>query len=355
MPSATSAVALSSTAALRTHALPQHASARQETATIVGRVVVTGAAGFLGSHLCRRLRERGTEVIGVDNFATSSTHSLADLADDPGFLLVRADVSEDLNIDGQISVIFHLASPASPLDYARLPLQTLRAGAQGTEHGLDLAEKTGARFVLASSSEVYGDPQVHPQVESYWGNVNPVGPRSVYDEAKRYAEALATAYRDNGRADTAIARIFNTYGPGMRRDDGRAVPTFAHQAAAHEPITVAGDGMQTRSLCFVEDTVNGLLALAASDIAGPVNLGNPHEITMLELAETIRALCGSSSPIAHVPLPVDDPTRRCPDITRARTLLGWHPQVELAEGLCQTLAAYGLPVAESVGRADGAR
>jgi dTDP-glucose 4,6-dehydratase len=320
-----------------------------------GRAVVTGAAGFLGSHLCRRLRERGVEVVGVDNFATGTAENLAPLTGDPGFALIRADVCDGLSVSGPISVIFHLASPASPRDYARLPLQTLRAGAQGTEHGLELAEKAGARFVLASSSEVYGDPLAHPQIESYWGNVNPVGPRSVYDEAKRYAEALATTYHEIGRADTAIARIFNTYGPGMRSDDGRAVPTFAHQAAAHEPITVAGDGTQTRSLCFVDDTVEGLLALAASTIAGPVNLGNPHEITMLALAETIRTLTGSSSPIIHVPLPVDDPARRCPDITLARTLLSWHPRVQLAEGLCRTLAGYGLPVVQPAGGSGGAR
>lgn len=327
---------------------------RQRPGLPSGRVLVTGAAGFLGTHLCRRLRSQDVEVVGVDNFATGSPRSLAPLANDPGFTFLRGDVSDGLAVDGPFSVIFHLASPASPRDYARLPVQTLRAGAQGTEHGLNLAEKTGARFVLASSSEVYGDPAVHPQSETYWGHVNPIGPRSVYDESKRYAEALATAYRQAGRAEVAIARIFNTYGPGMRPGDGRAVPTFARQAAAGQPITVAGDGTQTRSLCFVDDTIDALLALATTGTHEPVNLGNPHEVTMLALAETIRALTGSSSPITFVPLPADDPVRRCPDITRARTLLRWSPRIDLAEGLRRTLLGDGLPVREADGL-DGAR
>lgn len=300
------------------------------------RVLVTGAAGFIGSHLCELLLRLGAEVIGVDNLATGRIENLSTALSDSKFTFESRDITAPFEIGGPLDYVFHLASPASPLDYARLPLETLKVGAQGTLHALDVAQAKQARLLLASTSEVYGDPQVHPQPEWYWGNVNPVGPRSVYDEAKRYAEALTTCYRTTGRADTAIVRIFNTYGPRMRHDDGRAVPAFLQQARVGEPITVAGDGSQTRSLCYVDDTVEGLLAAAASGFPEPINIGNPHEISMLRLAEEIRVLAASSSPIAFIPLPVDDPKRRCPDIAVARAELGWEPRTSLTEGLRQT-------------------
>ena len=279
-------------------------------------------------------------MLCVDNFLTSSPASLGELRAEPGFKLCEADVAERLEASGAVDLVIHLASPASPLDYQRHPLATLDAGSRGTRNALELASRTGARFVLASTSEVYGDPAVNPQPESYWGNVNPVGRRSVYDEAKRFAEAITAAYRRTGRANTGIARIFNTYGPGMRQDDGRVVPTFACQALRGLPLTVAGDGSQTRSLCHVDDTVRGILAVARSDIAGPVNIGNPDEATVLQIAQRIIRLSGSRSGIEHIPLPEDDPLTRCPDITLAGSALGWQPAISWREGLSQTLAWF---------------
>ncbi len=303
------------------------------------RVLVTGAAGFLGSHLCERLVGFGADVVGVDNLCTGRLVNLARLDGHPRFELRLQDVTQPMTLLGDIDWIFHLASPASPRDYLRLPVETLSAGAIGTSNLLKLAGEKGSRFVLASTSEVYGDPGEHPQRESYNGNVNPVGPRSVYDEAKRFAEALTAAYRRERRADAAIVRIFNTYGPRMRPDDGRAVPEFVRQARDGVPLTVAGDGSQTRSLCFVSDLVDGLLAVATHDTAGPVNLGNSQEISMLALARTIRQICGSTSPIEFVARPVDDPARRCPDVSMARCVLGWSPRVDLGDGLRRTIAA----------------
>ena len=304
------------------------------------RAVITGGAGFLGAHLCRRLLAVGTEVLCVDNFLTSSPGSVHRLRAEAGFRLREADVAEGLEIDGDVDLIVHLASPASPVDYHRHPLATLDVGSRGTRNALELAARTGARFVLASTSEVYGDPAVSPQAEGYWGNVNPVGPRSVYDEAKRFAEAITAAYRRAGRANTGIVRIFNTYGTGMRPGDGRIVPTFACQALRGLPLTVTGDGSQTRSLCHVDDTVGGILAVAASDLAGPVNIGNPEEATVLQIAERIIRLSGSSSGIEHIALPEDDPQVRCPDITLAREELGWQPKISWREGLPETLAWF---------------
>jgi dTDP-glucose 4,6-dehydratase len=315
-----------------------------ERRTAWTRAVVTGGAGFIGAHLCRSLLAAGTEVLCVDNFLTSSPASVRELRNEPGFRLREADVAERLDVDGAVDLVIHLASPASPLDYQRHPLATLDAGSSGTRNALELATRAGARFVLASTSEVYGDPAVSPQPEGYWGNVNPVGRRSVYDEAKRFAEAMTAAYRRTGRASTGIARIFNTYGPGMRPDDGRVVPTFACQALRGLPLTVAGDGSQTRSLCHVDDTVRGILAVARSDIAGPVNIGNPEEATVLRIAQRIIGLCGSRSGIEYIPLPEDDPLTRCPDITLARTALGWQPAVSWREGLPQTLAWFSAQI-----------
>jgi dTDP-glucose 4,6-dehydratase len=286
----------------------------------------------------------GTEVVALDNFATGTRDNLAHLLGEPRFRLVEHDVTEPWPELGRVDAVLHLASAASPLHYQRLAIETLRAGAFGTLHALDLADRHGARFLLASTSEVYGDPHRHPQPETYWGNVNPIGPRSVYDEAKRYAEALTTAYRRERGTDTAIARIYNTYGPRMRADDGRMVPTFIRQALAGEPLTVAGTGEQTRSVCYVDDTVRGLLALAASDHPGPVNIGNPHELPVREIAAEIRTLVRSTSPLRRVDAAVDDPKRRCPDITLARTALGWRPEVDLAEGLRRTIAWFARPL-----------
>ena len=304
------------------------------------RAVITGGAGFLGTHLCHRLLAAGSEVVCVDNFLTSSPGNLYALRAEPGFTLHEADVAEGLAIDGDVDLIVHLASPASPADYQRHPLATLDAGSRGTRNALDLAARTGARFVLTSTSEVYGDPTVSPQTETYWGNVNPVGPRSVYDEAKRFAEAITAAYRRAGQVNTGIVRVFNTYGPGMRPDDGRIVPTFACQALRGLPLTVTGDGSQTRSLCHVDDTVRGILAAAGNDLAGPVNIGNPDEATVLQIAERIIRLSGSRSGIEHIPLPEDDPTVRCPDITLARNALGWQPEISWRKGLAETLAWF---------------
>ena len=311
-----------------------------ETAFSGSRVVVTGGAGFVGSWVCERLLDLDAHVVCVDNFLTGSPANVAHLRDRERFTLLEQDVTAPWDVDGSVSHLFHLASPASPIHYLELPVETMRVGSVGTMNALDLAERAGARFVMASTSEVYGDPLEHPQTESYWGNVNPIGPRSVYDEAKRFSEAVTTAYRTSRGVDTAIVRIFNTYGPRMRPDDGRAIPTFISQALAGRPMTVAGDGSQTRSICYVEDTVAGILALAASDEPGPVNIGNQDEMTMLELAERIRTLTGTSSPIEFIDLPTDDPKVRRPDTTRAEQLLGWKPEVHPDDGLRQTLAWF---------------
>lgn len=301
------------------------------------RAVVTGGAGFLGSHLCEALLARGMEVLCLDNFLTGTPANVAHLLEDPRFRLVRADVTDYIHVPQDVDHVLHFASPASPVDYAELPIQTMKVGSVGTLHALGLAKEKGARFLLASTSEAYGDPLVHPQPETYWGNVNPVGPRGVYDEAKRFAEALTSAYRRTHGVDTAIVRIFNTYGPRMRPKDGRAIPTFIRQALQGEPLTVAGDGSQTRSVCYVSDLVDGLVRLLLSDQEGPVNIGNPHEISVLDLARQIRELTGSTSDVQLVPRPVDDPTVRRPDITLARTLLGWEPSVSLDDGLGRTI------------------
>ena len=303
------------------------------------RLVVLGGGGFLGSHLCDQLLARGDLVVGVDDFSTGRPANVAHLDGHAGFTLVRADISKELPVDGAVDGVFNLASPASPPDYLSLPLETLAVGSEGTRRGLELAHQHGARFLLASTSEVYGDPDVHPQTESYWGNVNSVGPRSVYDEAKRFAEALTMAHHRTLGTDVSIARIFNTYGPRLRPDDGRVVSNFLLQALQGEPLTVYGDGSQTRSLCYVDDEIRGLIALFDSDVTGPVNIGNPDEYTVLQLAQTVVDLLGSPSPIVHLPLPVDDPTRRKPDITLARTHLGWEPTTGLREGLARTASA----------------
>ncbi|MBM7806927.1 dTDP-glucose 4,6-dehydratase [Geodermatophilus bullaregiensis] len=306
----------------------------------MARAVVTGGAGFLGSHLCEALLDRDIEVLCLDNFLTGTPENVAHLLEHPRFRLVRADVTDYVHVPQPLDHVLHFASPASPIDYAELPIHTLKVGSVGTLHALGLAKEKRARFLLASTSECYGDPLVHPQPESYWGNVNPVGPRGVYDEAKRFAEALTSAYRRTHGVDTAIVRIFNTYGPRMRPRDGRAIPTFIRQALAGEPLTVAGDGGQTRSVCYVSDLVDGLLRLLLSGASGPMNIGNPHEVPVLHLAERIRELTGSRSPIESIPRPEDDPTVRQPDITLAQTVLGWAPQVALDEGLQRTIAWF---------------
>jgi dTDP-glucose 4,6-dehydratase len=300
--------------------------------------LVTGGAGFLGSHLCDRLIEDGYRVICVDNLETGSLQNVEHLRGDR-FLFINHDITQHLAVDEPIEVVYHLASPASPIDYLRLPLQTLKVGSHGTHNALGLAKWKRARFLLASTSEVYGDPLIHPQPETYWGNVNPIGPRGVYDEAKRYAEALTMAYHRQQGVDTCIVRIFNTYGPRMRPHDGRAIPTFLRQALGNEPLTVFGDGSQTRSFCYVDDLITGLISLAASGEHLPVNIGNPAEHTLLELARKVLEATGSASEIVFEALPVDDPKVRQPDITRARQLLGWEPQVSLEEGLRRLLQA----------------
>src|SRR5881392_3996177 len=302
--------------------------------------VVTGGAGFLGSHLCEYLLDKGFRVICVDNLETSSLENLEHLRDDD-FVFCNHDVVEHLEVDGEVDFIYHLAALASPIDYLRQPLHSLKVGSYGTHHALGLAKWKRARFLLASTSEVYGDPLVHPQPETYWGNVNPIGPRGVYDEAKRYGEALTMAYHRQQGVDTAIVRIFNTYGPRMRPNDGRAIPTFVRQALEGKPITVFGDGTQTRSFCYVDDLIRGLVALAESDEHLPVNLGNPSEFTLNELAETVLRLTGSKSEIVYEALPVDDPQVRQPDITRARQLLSWEPEIQLEEGLKRMLPSFG--------------
>ncbi len=302
--------------------------------------LVTGGAGFLGSHLCDQLLSRGNRVICVDNLDTGSLHNIEHIRA-PEFSYVNCDITEPYFIDEPIDSIYHLASPASPIDYLRLPLATLKVGSHGTHHTLGLAKAHRARFLLASTSEVYGDPQVHPQTEDYWGHVNPIGPRGVYDEAKRYAEALTMAYHRQQGVDTAIVRIFNTYGPRMRAHDGRAIPTFLRQALADRPITVFGDGSQTRSFCFVSDLIGGLIALSESGEHQPVNIGNPDEFTLLELARNVIEVSGSRSEIVYEALPTDDPKQRKPDITRAKELLSWEPKVALREGLAQTIEQSG--------------
>jgi dTDP-glucose 4,6-dehydratase len=301
------------------------------------RAVVTGGAGFLGSHLCERLLHDGWDVLCLDNFVTGDAGNVAHLIGIGPFRMVQADVTDYVHVTGGVDLVLHFASPASPVDYLRLPIHTMKVGAIGTLHTLGLAREKGARYVLASTSEAYGDPTVHPQPESYWGHVNPVGPRGVYDEAKRFAEALTMAYRRTHGVDTGIVRIFNTYGPRMRPDDGRAIPTFIRQALAGEPLTVAGDGRQTRSVCFVDDLVAGILGFAALHHPGPVNIGNPEELTVRQIAEDVVAAAGSSSDIVHVDRPVDDPQVRRPDTTLARELLGWAPAVPWRQGLDRTV------------------
>jgi dTDP-glucose 4,6-dehydratase len=300
--------------------------------------VVSGGAGFLGSHLCDYLLEKGHRVICLDNLDTGSLQNIEHLHNSDEFLFVNHDVTAPFFIDERIDFVFHLASPASPIDYLRLPLHTLKVGSYGTHNMLGLAKFKRARFLIASTSEVYGDPQVHPQPETYWGHVNPIGPRGVYDEAKRYAEALTMAYHRQQGVDTCIARIFNTYGPRMRPHDGRAIPTFVRQALENKPLTVFGDGSQTRSFCYVDDEIRGLYLLATSGEHLPVNIGNPHEMTLLELAEAVIRVTGSKSEIVFEALPVDDPQVRQPDITRAQQVLGWEPEIELDEGLKRLLA-----------------
>jgi dTDP-glucose 4,6-dehydratase len=298
----------------------------------VSRIVVTGAAGFIGSHLCEALLARGDSVIGIDNLITGDLNNIAHLRA-LDFQFIRHDVTQYIDVDGPVDYVLHWASPASPIDYLELPIQTLKVGSLGTHNALGLAKAKRATFVMASTSEVYGDPQEHPQKETYWGHVNPIGPRGVYDEAKRFAEAITLAYHRTHGVDTKIVRIFNTYGPRMRLRDGRAVPAFVSQALANEDVTVFGDGTQTRSFCYVTDLVRGILSLMEAKTNDPVNIGNPHELTIEEIARTIVRLCGSSSKIVYRPLPTDDPKQRQPDITRARTLLGWEPKVGLEEGL----------------------
>src|SRR4051794_8324086 len=295
------------------------------------RAVVTGGAGFLGSHLCQRLLLEGYQVLCLDNFCTGSPGNVEHLIPDPGFRLARCDVTDYLHVAGPVDLVLHFASPASPLDYLQLPIETLKVGSLGTLHALGLAKEKGARFVLASTSETYGDPQVHPQPESYWGHVNPIGPRGVYDEAKRFGEAVTMAYRRTHGVDTAIVRIFNTFGERMRPADGRAIPAFVTQALRNEPLTVAGDGSQTRSIIYVDDLVEGIVRLARSGHPGPMNIGNPYELSMLELAELVRCIVGSHSPIAFVPRPVDDPCVRKPDISLAKEILGWEPKVDIRD------------------------
>lgn len=306
----------------------------------MARAVVTGGAGFLGSHLCRRLLERGDEVVCVDNLSTSSVDSLSGLLGRPGFEFVEHDVSKFIDVSGPVDAVLHFASPASPADYLRMPIQTLKVGSLGTHNGLGLALSKEAVFLLASTSEVYGDPQVHPQPETYQGHVDPVGPRGVYDEAKRFAEAMTMAYHRHHGLDTRIVRIFNTYGPRMRPDDGRVVSNFIIQALRGLPLTVHGDGAQTRSFCYVDDQVRGLLALLDRDVRVPVNIGNPDEVTVAELAGLVLEVTGSGSPITHGDPPPDDPGRRCPDIGRAHRCLGWEPEVGLRDGVERTVAWF---------------
>ncbi len=299
----------------------------------MARVLITGGAGFIGSHLCEAFLDRGDEVICVDNFITGNPENISALFDGEDFRFFKHDLTEFIYIDGPLDFILHFASPASPIDYLELPIQTLKVGALGTHKALGLAKAKGARFLLASTSEVYGDPLVHPQPEDYWGNVNPIGPRGVYDEAKRFAEAMVMAYHRTHGLDTRIARIFNTYGPRMRANDGRVVPAFINQALAGEDLTVFGDGNQTRSFCYISDLVEGIVGLCETDYHEPVNVGNPTEMTILEFAEAVLKIIGGNSRIVNKPLPVDDPKVRRPDISLAKSLMGWEPKVSLEEGL----------------------
>lgn len=304
------------------------------------RVLITGVAGFLGSHLAERLLGEGLEVVGLDNFITGSPDNISPLLPNARFTFYKYDVAEFIYIDGELDGVFHFASPASPVDYLKLPIQTLKVGSLGTHKALGLSKAKGARFLLASTSEVYGDPAVHPQPESYWGNVNPVGPRGVYDEAKRFAEALTMAYHRYHGVDTRIVRIFNTYGPRMRYNDGRVVSNFLVQALRGEPLTLYGDGSQTRSFCYVDDLIEGIVGLFRSDYSEPVNVGNPNEFTVKQLAELVLEITGSPGGLEYHPLPEDDPKIRQPDISKARELLGWDPRVDLREGLSRTLEHF---------------
>ncbi|MFT5204296.1 MAG: dTDP-glucose 4,6-dehydratase [Candidatus Aldehydirespiratoraceae bacterium] len=313
----------------------------------MSRVVVTGGAGFLGSHLCDRLLERGDHVVCIDNLITGNLANIAHLRDVDGFEFLNHDVSNYVDVDGEVDAVLHFASPASPIDYLEMPIQTLKVGSLGTHNTLGLAMAKGATFFIASTSEVYGDPQEHPQTEAYWGNVNPVGPRGVYDEAKRFSEAMTMAYHRFHDLDTRIVRIFNTYGPRMRPNDGRVVSNFIVQALQGQNLTIYGDGSQTRSFCYVDDEVRGLIALLDSGEHDPVNIGNPGEFTVSELAEIVVDIVNSSSEVEYHPLPVDDPTQRRPDITRAQTLLGWEPEVALREGIERTAAYFAEVLAQT--------
>jgi dTDP-glucose 4,6-dehydratase len=303
----------------------------------MGRALITGGAGFLGSHLCDLFLARGHEVICMDNFLTGSAENIKHLLGQPGFSFVKYDVTNYIHVEGPLDYVLHFASPASPIDYLEKPIQTLKVGSLGTHKTLGVAKDKGARYLIASTSEVYGDPLIHPQKEDYWGNVNPVGPRGVYDEAKRFAEAMTMAYHRFHGVETRIVRIFNTYGERMRLNDGRVVPAFVSQALRNEPMTVFGDGSQTRSFCYVSDLIEGIYRLLMSDESEPTNIGNPNEMTVLQFAEAIKKIVGNDSPIIHKPLPVDDPKIRRPDITKARTKLHWEPQIPLHEGLRRTI------------------
>ena len=304
------------------------------------RAVITGAAGFLGSHLCDRLLAEGWSVLGLDNFITGRKQNLQHLESNAQFSFVEADVCEPLRVSGEVGYVLHFASPASPPDYLRHPIETMRVGSVGTQNALELAREKGAKFFIASTSECYGDPEVSPQHEAYWGHVNPVGPRSVYDEAKRFSEAMTMGFHRHYGLDTHIVRIFNTYGPRMRLNDGRALPNFVYQALSGKPITVYGDGKQTRSFCYVLDLIDGIYRLMLSDEHFPVNIGNPMEMTILEFAERVRSHFPKAAPIIFEPLPQDDPKRRCPDIRKAKQLLGWEPKVQLADGLRKTIEYF---------------
>ncbi|HEY0788077.1 MAG TPA: UDP-glucuronic acid decarboxylase family protein [Thermoanaerobaculia bacterium] len=317
----------------------------------MGRALITGGAGFLGSHLCELFLSRGHEVVCMDNFITGSPQNIAHLFDQPGFRFIKYDVTDYIHVDGPLDYVLHFASPASPIDYLEKPIQTLKVGSLGTHKTLGVAKDKKARYLLASTSEVYGDPLVHPQKEDYWGNVNPVGPRGVYDEAKRFAEAMTMAYHRFQGVETRIVRIFNTYGERMRLNDGRVVPAFVSQALRGEPLTVFGDGTQTRSFCYVSDLVDGIYRLLMSDESEPVNIGNPNEMTVLQFAEAVRKIVGSTAQIQFRPLPADDPKIRRPDITKARTILGWEPKVQLEEGLRRTIEYFrGRVAAEDAAR-----
>lgn len=304
------------------------------------RILVTGGAGFVGSHLCERLLNDGHEVVALDNLITGSKENLKDFESSSEFTFVEADLIEGIPIPGHFDRIYNMASPASPIDYVELPFDTLYVGSDGTRHCLLRAKHDGARFLMASTSEIYGDPAVHPQVESYWGNVNPIGPRSVYDEAKRFSEALTMAFHRYEGVETRLVRIFNTYGPRMRMNDGRVIPAFSGQALRGEPLTVFGDGLQTRSFCYVSDLVEGIIRLMESDLTEPCNLGNPVERNMLELAEYINKYTDNAAGVVHKPLPKDDPTRRRPNIDRAKAELGWSPQVDFEDGIARTIAYF---------------